>query len=221
MKSVFKKYLWLWEFIGAALILGAGFVAAFISSVVLMIIGCAFIIIGILRVIPLVRTTIDKILKWVYTIEIIINVFAGAALIYLAITGQNPINIFGYLIGGILYLRGVIFFYANTLRKESSDRVSFVAHLIFISLGAYIIGTGGFTVTQLGFVLLVLAILSACFIAFSGYGHYRNYRNEFVAKEITKKLEKEEVKEAPTAEEIIPPVEAPTKEEKQEDQLNA
>lgn len=234
MKNVFKKYLWLWEFIGAALIIGAGIVAVFVESIVLMVVGCAFIIMGIFRVVPLFKTTFDKILKWIYVFEIVLNIGIGGLLIYLAIQeGDADLQaLFGYLIGSVLYLRGALFFFATTVRKEDSDKPKFIAHLIFITIGAVVIGRGGFTPRELGWVILGIAILAAVFIAFSGFSNYRNYRGEIASKEVTKKVQQDKGLEAPTSDEITPETDKPLddpkpkdvpqpEEEKQPDQLNA
>lgn len=218
MKTI-KKYLWLWEFIGVALVLIVGSIAKFVDGALLAIVGSTFIVLGLLRVVPLLKTTPDKTLKWIYLAEILINVAAGVVLIYLAINDKDLKALFGYIIGGVLYLRGLIYFYSTILRREGTDKAKFLAHVIFITLGSAIIAKGGFDTEYLGWIIFAIAILSAVFIGYSGYQHYRNYRNEFAATEVTKKVKKEKVEiEAPTSEEIIVPNEVP---EKEKDQLNA
>lgn len=219
MKTI-KKYLWLWEMIGAALVVTVGIIAKFVDGALLAIVGSTFIALGLLRVIPLVRTTHDKVLKWIYAIEIVANVVVGAILIYLAVQKKELKELFGYLIGGVLYARGLIYFYATTLRHEESDRPKFIAHVIFITLGTFIIARGGFSPEYLGWIIFAISIISAIFIGYSGYGRYRNYRNELAAKDITKKVKKEKVEiEAPTSDEIKVP--NPEVNQENHDQLNA
>ncbi|MDD3191615.1 MAG: hypothetical protein PHP41_02545 [Bacilli bacterium] len=220
MKNVFKKYLWLWEFIGTALILGIGLLVKFKPDVLIIIVGCIFVVMGLLRVIPLLKTTSDRLLKWIYLVEIILNIGIGVVLIYLGAQSNNLQALFGYLIGGVLYLRGIIYFFSTVLRKEDTDRASFIAHIIFFSVGMFIIGKGGFSSEQLSWVILGIAILSAVFVGYSGFKNYQNYRNEYAAKQITKTVKKEEGLTAPTAEEIQVPNKIDEKEPPQ-DEINA
>ncbi|MFA6889682.1 MAG: hypothetical protein WCQ80_01515 [Bacilli bacterium] len=223
MKKVFKKYLWLWEFIGVALILGIGLLVYFKNDILFVIVGLIFAVLGLLRIIPLVKTTQDKLLKWLYSFEVLINIGSGIALIVLGLDTENSVNLkllFGYLIGGILYFRGVVYFISTVLRHEGTDRTKFISNLVLLTVGALIIGRGGFAVEQLAIVILAIAFLTAIFVAYGGVKNYQNYRNEFAASEMTKKIKKEKGVEAPTSEEIIQdrPVEDP---KQKKDELNA
>lgn len=218
MKTL-KKYLWLWEFIGVALILGVGVVAKFVGGALLAMVGCAFIVFGLLRIIPLVRTTSDKLMKWLYTAEIVVMVGIGVVMLYLVSQQKEMDKIFGYLIGAVLYIRGFLFFMATTVRHEGSDKAKFLAHIIFITLGSMIIARGGFKESTLGWVIFAISILTAGFIGYSGYNNYRNYRNEFAAKEITKRVKKEK-EIAPTSEEIVPADNVVVEDPKQEQPEN-
>ena len=111
MKAMFKKYLWLWEFIGVALIVGVGLVSKFVPNVLYFILGAAFVVLGLFRLIPLFRTTEDKLLKWIYVAEIFIDVIVGVSLIVIAINENDLKNILGYLVGGVLYIRALIYFF--------------------------------------------------------------------------------------------------------------
>ncbi|HHU56432.1 MAG TPA: hypothetical protein GXZ48_07080 [Acholeplasmataceae bacterium] len=204
MKKNFKKYLWLWEFIAVAFILALGLVAKFVPNLLVLLIGIAFVVFGIFRIIPLIKTTGDRVLKWFYAVEVLISIVAGAVLIVLYYQEKDVNKIFGYIIGGVFYLRALIFFYATALRNEETDFFQFLLHIIFVTLGSAIIARGGFDPEDLGWVILIVAIITSGFIGFSGYNHYRNYRNEKAAIEITKKVQKEKI-EVPTSEEIITP----------------
>ena len=203
MKQMFRKYLWLWEFIGVALILGVGLVSKFVPTVLYIIVGAAFIVLGLFRLIPLFRTTEDKLLKWIYVAEIVIDIVIGVILIVIAINENDLNNFLGYLVGGVLYLRALVYFFSTVLRKESSDWLQFVVHIGLITVGTVIITKGGFSAEQLGWVILVISLIAAVYIGYSGYNNYRNYRNEYAAKQITKRIKKEEVVETPTSAEII------------------
>ncbi|HNZ50998.1 MAG TPA: hypothetical protein PK087_01470 [Bacilli bacterium] len=189
MKEFFKKYLFVFEWIGAAILIGVGIYVVLDSSILNVFVGLILLVFGLLRLIPLIKTTPDKVLKIMYACEIVINVGAG---IFLVIEGgkenSNLNDWFGYMIGGVLMLRGFVHFFATSLRKEPNDYVKFFSHLGLFTVGCFIVARGGFSSDTLAYIILVLAILSALFIGFSGYKHYRNYRYELRAREESKKV---------------------------------
>lgn len=205
MKNLFKKYLWVFEFFGAAVILAFGIMALAMPGILLVILGLTFIIFGIFRIIPLLKTTPDKLLKIIYIIEIALTVIVGVVLLIEGRKGDESElgNLFGYLVGGVLYLRALVHFFATSVRKEPSDYWKFFAHVGAFTIGTIILAKGNFEEKTLAIILLVLAIISALFISFSGYKHYKNNRYEMLAKEQIKKVkikEKEEVIEDPLPE---------------------
>lgn len=206
MKQIFKRYLWLFEFIGAAIILGVGLVCKFVPAVLYFIVGIIFVFLGLFRIIPLVKTTEDKFLKWFYAGEMIVEVAAGAVLIVLAINKGDDIDgnkaIFGYIIGGILYLHGFVYFLGTSLRKDVTTFLPFLANIILLTVGTWIVASGGFTSNTLGWVILAFAILSAGFIVFNGIKGYSSYRHDLAAKRITENAKLEEAKDAPTSDQI-------------------
>lgn len=219
MKTV-KKYLWLWEFVAVALLLIVGIVAKFVDGALLTIVGTLIVVFAALRLIPLFKTTFDKLLKWIYVLEIVANFAIGVLLIYIAIKEKSLEKLFGYLVGAVLYARGLIFFFAVSLRKEETDRPKFLAHIIFFTLGTWIIAKGGFDESYLGWIVLALALLSAIFVGYSGYGNYRKYRSEIAAKQITKKVQENKI-EAPTADEINNPENVPTEKDNTNTEIHA
>ena len=222
MKAFIKKYQWLFEFIGVAIILAVGIFAFVKQEVFLYIAGFALIIMGLLRIIPLLKTTKDMVLKIIYAVEILLNVVTGVLLVLEGGKDDYSENLMRYLVGAVLYLRGAIYFFATVIRKEATDHLQFIVHLAFITLGVVILATDYFTVKNLAFVVLILAIIAAFFIGYSGFRNYKNYRYERLAREETKKIiqkpaEKEEegyVDPAPVKEDIIIP------EEEEKEELN-
>ena len=98
MKQFFKKYLWLFEFLGVAVILAVGIFAFVKEEIFLFIVGFALIIFGLFRVIPLIKTTKDKLLRIIYPIEIAFNVIAGVLLIVEGTKDQYDENLMRYLL---------------------------------------------------------------------------------------------------------------------------
>jgi hypothetical protein len=217
MKNFFKKYLFIFEWIGAAILLAVGIVVVATPDIFLYIAGIALIIFGLLRLYPLLKTTKDRLMMAIYLVEILLMAAVGVLLVVEAGKDSPSQNLLRYSVGGILWLRGVIYFFATVLRKEATDYPQFGTHIGLITVGPIIVFTDFFNQKNLAWILLILAIISAAVIAFDGYKNYKNYRYEYLAKEETKKAakkkEKEEAKEErkedpkPKKEDIVIPEE--------------
>lgn len=219
MKEFFKKYLWLFEFIGVALIIGLGVVILAVHSVLMIIVGSAFIIFGLMRLIPLIRTTDDKVAAVIFGVEIFVNIVIGIVMIYLTTRedAQDMGALFGYLIGAVLYLRGLIYFFTSSVRKEETDGVNFLVHIGLFTLAVVIIARGGFEQETLAWVIFALAVISSLFIGLDGYSNYNQYRHQYRSESLTKKATKQKEEDVlPTSEEIITPNPGVTKEEPKE-----
>ncbi|MCK9537345.1 MAG: hypothetical protein M0R05_07200 [Bacilli bacterium] len=206
MKNFFKKYLFVFEWIGAAILLAVGIVVVATPDIFLYIAGLVLIIFGLFRLYPLLKTTKDRLMMSIYLVEILLNVVVG---VFLVIEGgkDNPSeSLLRYTVGGILWLRGLLYFFATVMRKESTDHVKFWTHIGIITLGPIIVFTNFFNQKNLAWILFVFAILSALVIAFDGYKNYKNYRYEWLAKEETKKAikKKQEAIEEESKEDPLP-----------------
>lgn len=227
MKSFFKKYLFVFEFIAVAILLAVGIYAKFNEEIFLYIVGIALIVFCLLRVIPLVKTTKDKWMKLIYIGEIILNIVAGVILITSAGKEEDTGNLMGYIVGAILYLRGFLYFFSTVIRKESTDYVKFFTHIGIFTLGVIILFRKDlFNESIMAWIVLALCILSSVFISISGFGHYKTYRYEQLAKDETKKAiekhKKSELEEKIPLNDPLPkkdPVIIPEKEEREEARL--
>lgn len=209
MKKFFKSYLWLWEMIGAALLVAVGFIVKFAPGVMYALVGAIIFALGALRIVTLVKTTDDKVLKWFYAAELIIDMVIGGLLLFFGIKAEEHQWIndgFGYFIGGVLYLRGFVYFFATSVRGEEQKKIMFIIHIIILTGGAMIIARGGFSANVLGWVLLGLAVLSGLVVAGKGIKDYKNYRGNEQSERVTRKLKKEKKDQksldAPTDEQI-------------------
>ncbi|MBO7078631.1 MAG: hypothetical protein J6W64_02320 [Bacilli bacterium] len=226
MKKKLAKYAWLFEMIGCALLIGLGIVMKFVPSVLLVLVGLVFFVLGLFRIVPLLKTTDDKLLKALYAVELFIDMGAGIALFILGIKKDTEAiddlrKIFGFIIAGILYLRGLVYLFAVSFKKEDAKIWLFFIHIGLITLATVIIARGGFTLATLGWVLLALAILSAIFVGVDSIKKYTKYRNEEYALKKTKDInvKEEKVNDAPTADEVI--IRTPQDENSDQDTLNA
>ena len=228
MKKKLAKYAWLFEMIGCALLIGLGIIMKFIPSVLLVLVGLIFFVLGLFRIVPLLKTTDDKLLKILYAAELFIDMGAGIALFIIGIKNKSDSiddlkKVFGYIIAGILYLRGLVYLFAISFRKETAKIWLFFVHIGLITLATVIIARGGFTLTTLGWVLLALSILSAIFVGVDSIKKYSNFRNEEYARKKTQDIKtKEEKKEdAPTADEIQIRIDEDQNQDQNTDNLNA
>ncbi len=228
MKKKLAKYAWLFEMIGCALLIGLGIIMKFIPSVLLVLVGLIFFVLGLFRIVPLLKTTDDKLLKILYALELFIDMGAGIALFIIGIKNKSDSiddlkKIFGYIIAGILYLRGLVYLFAVSFKKENAKIWMFFLHVGLITLATVIIARGGFTLTTLGWVLLALSILSAIFVGVDSIKKYSNFRNEEYARKKTQDIKtKEEKKEdAPTADEIKIRIDEDQNQDQNTDNLNA
>lgn len=208
MKKFLSKYVWLWEFIGAALLTSLGIIVGFLNNILLVIVGVIFIFLGMFRFIPLLKTTDDSLLKWILAIELIVDIAAGIVLLIIGLKNENIDNlqlVFGYIICAILYLRGFVYLFSVSLRKEKAKIVLFVFHIMLLTVASILVGRGGFSLNELSWVILGLCVLCSLVICVDGVKKYGNYRNEEYAKTLTQKVKEEEKssKDAPSADEII------------------
>lgn len=195
MSKTIKKYIWLFEWIAASIILAVGFVIGFVDGVVLIATGISLVLIALLRSIPLIKTLKDKLMKWINFGEILINIIVGIVMIVLAINSWKEDseivlgNVYGYLLGGVLFLRGVVYFIGTSFRDEHTDITKFIANLLFLSVGVWFISRPTDEKT-LGYFVLGIACLCALFIIFDGIKNYNNYRHEYCAESVTKQISK-------------------------------
>jgi hypothetical protein len=189
MTNFLKKNQWVFEFIAVAILIAVGIVANVLDFIFMYIVGLILIIFGLCRLFPLLKTTKDNLLKIIFAAEIVLNIVAGAVLIAEGTKGNAAnTDLMRYLVGAALYVRGAIFFYSTAVRKETAEYLQFFVHLGFITLGPMIVIGKFFTTQVLGWIVLVMAVLSAVFIAIGGIKHYKNYRYERLAKAETRKI---------------------------------
>ena len=135
MKNFFSKYVWVFEFTGAAILIVFGIIMKAFPISLLYIVGMIFIIMGLFRVVPLIKTTESKVAKWMFIVEIVLNVVAGGYLIFVGTKGEDNLGkIFGYIIGIVLYLRA--FSISTTIIRRNNRQyhvlyILFSLHLIF------------------------------------------------------------------------------------------
>ncbi len=194
MKQMLKKYIWLWEMIGAGLILALSIVIAFNKMIVPLVVGILFVVLGLLRISPLVKTTDDKILKALYPIDLAVEIIVGALLIVYAFMESNSFTIFieengHYFIGGVLYLRGFVHFFSTNIRSEEYPPVYFIVNIVCLTLGVIMI-MKEINIEEIRWFVFALGVLCFLFVGYSGYKGYKNYRGQYAIIRETKKVKK-------------------------------
>lgn len=208
-----KKYVWVVEWIATALLIVLGIIAVVEKTILLYTFGILFIILGLFRIIPLLKTTSSKLVKWLLFGETLLDILSGGVLLFLAIKNSETGNYVGYIIGGVLYLRGFIHFLSTSLKDEPSNLVNFFFHIVLLTIGTIVITKGGFDKVLLAWLFLIVIAICALILAIKGYRDYSNYRNNLSCESKLKKLEGEVSKDKSKKDKKIDDVEAPTSEE--------
>ena len=190
MKSI-KKYAWLLEWISAALLLAMGIVVLIEKQIILYITGTVFVFMGLFRIVPLVKTTEDKLTKYLYIAEVFIEVICGSYLIYMGTQNKEVGKIYGYIVGGVFYLRGFTHFLATSLRGEPGNKVGFFANMILLTLGAFLIAYGNINSKMMGWIIFGILLICVLFLSIKGIKDYTNFRGTLVTEHKTKNLKLE------------------------------
>jgi hypothetical protein len=103
-------------------------------------------------------------------------------------------TVFPFLLGTILYARGVIYLIEVVFLKTNAKKGKFLLSLILITVASVIIGRfDNFSVDSMRWVLLLAFGLCSLVSIIGGIKNYNNYRKPFVKLE---KKEEKEVKES-------------------------
>ncbi len=180
--KAFKNYGWLLKTTGAALILG---LAIFLEiskdgeSIVSIFIGFAIVMYSVVRLVPFVKTQKSDLIKTINIIEITIDFAIGLALILVPLlltTGFGNTDLFRYLLGTYLLLRGVVHFYSVSSHHEKNDLPLFIFHISAIVVGTILFYEPAFNLAILIHIILVISIVSGGYLGYDGYKGYNVYR---------------------------------------------
>lgn len=193
-----KKYVWVVEWLAVVLLLTLAIFSVVKEEMYLYIFGLLFVVFGLFRIVPLVKTMDSKLMKTCVIVETIVDFVSGILLILSAIYDWSFIKetkLLGIIIGGVIYLRGFIYFLGTTLKDEPSEVVGFFTNIIFITLATVIITSGGFNNKVLSWILFGVIFIIVIIFALKGYKDFRNYRGQLVGESKIKKVKSKEKKE--------------------------
>lgn len=209
-----STYSWLLYFISAAFVLTMAIIFQLVPRSIYYLIGIALIIIGLLRIVPLLKTADIKLIKYVYLLEIALQVGFGIYFVYLA-NSEKESKYFGYFLGGIIYLRGLVHFAWCAVSKEKDNVLLFFTHLFLITIGSVIFARNALSSDEISIFLFFVGIICSIVLTKKGYDNYKRYRYNILIKRETKEIELEKYKN----DEKLPIVDETEKEIKTEDNI--
>ena len=110
----------------------------------------------------------------VYLLEIGLQLLIGALLIYLTVSSTFTLGtLFGYLLGGLLILRGTLYLFATRVQDHLEELSTFLIHIAAIIVGTYLIIKGNFTAEVVSGIILAVALKRSLK---TGYKAYQSYR---------------------------------------------
>lgn len=183
-----KRYAWLFDFITAALLIALGIIFIAESKIVFYLMGALFLVFGVSRVIPLFKATENKTLKWLFVSEIIIEIIAGIVLIYLGTKEKGIGKAFGYIVGGVFYLRGFVYFFGTTFKTEPNTVMNFIFHFVLVSVGVMLLCVGHIKSDMVNISIATLLFICVAFQIIRGIKDYKNYLSIIKTEDITKKI---------------------------------
>lgn len=221
-KSPIKGVGFIFKLLGAALLL-----AIFISMSVkfddaqIMIITVSGALITLLCIARLIfyvkkKDKYSKAFKTMNIVEIIIDASCGIFLLAGGIYYQNNSDSAGkfidfmqdkyrYFIGIVLYLRGVLHFFATAFFKAKSSVYNYIANIIFITAGTFCMAYE-FTLKQLLILLLIVIGCSILYLSYDGIkGAIKYWNGGENNKPKTKKKKKDKKKNDEVPAGIIEP----------------
>lgn len=200
-----KKYKWLYLWVvGAALAVFSVVMLVnpeFGNSVVFYLTGALLVVFVIIRFVPLIKTTREKWAIAVNAIEMFVNFVVGILMIVLTANIEDTkflFTLYPFLLGAILYARGVIYLVEVVFLNTKAEKVKFLLSIILITAASVIIGRfDNFSVDSMRLILLLAFAVCSVISIVGGINNYNNYRKLYVKP--TKKKEKV-VEEAPVVE---------------------
>ena len=193
-----KKYKWLYLWIvGCALAVLA--VVMFVSkefgnNIVVYLFGALLIGFTIIRFVPLIKTSREKWAIAINAIEMFVDFVVGILMIVLTATVEDTNTLFlffPFLLGGVLYARGVIHLVEVVFLNTKVSKLQFFISVVLITVASVIVSRfNDFDVNSMRYLLLfIFAVCSAISIV-GGIKNYNNYRKLYI-----KVLKKTEVME--------------------------
>ena len=196
-----KKYKWLYLWIAAAGLIAFGLIVLiwkeFGQSVVIFISGLLLIAFVLIRFIPLIKTTRNKWAITINAIEMFVDLVVGVLLIVFTVkegTSATDFNkIYPFILGGVLYLRGLVYLLELSFFEGKKEAVKFIVHLAILTVGVVIMARyDSFTTESFRWIFGLAFCLSGGIAGVDGGNNYRKYREKYSSDKNKKEKVKEE-----------------------------
>lgn len=215
--NTIKQYGWVLQVVGAALLIALALFLQFGNGedIIVPFLGGVIILAAVIRLIPYVKTQKNDLIKTINIIEITVDVGIGLTLILVELlVDQGLGNLFGYLIGIYLMLRGSVHFYGVSSHHEQSDLPIFLFHISALIVGSFVFFQGNFTPAVLIYIILFFSVVAAGYLSWGGYKGYKVYRYQ---KTLT--MPDQATAEEPLVEKRVPTQKQPEVEEPVQDHI--
>ncbi len=183
MKKGTYGYGWALKFTLAAILLGIGIYMFFADEIVYTITGVAIILFSLLRVVPLMKSLNQEVLRTINLIEIIFDLLIGGVMVYIAIAKGDVLStqaiwgsIYRYGLAFFFYARGLVYFASVVFFKEKSEIPKFWIHIGALTLGAVIAVLEDFDYGTVGVFFLIVSLIGSGYLSVDGYHGYKTYR---------------------------------------------
>ena len=196
-----KKFKWLYLWIAAAGLIAFGLIVLiwkeFGQSVVIFISGLLLIAFVLIRFIPLIKTTRNKWAITINAIEMFVDLVVGVLLIVFTVkegTSATDFNkIYPFILGGVLYLRGLVYLLELSFFEGKKEAVKFIVHLAILTVGVVIMARyDSFTTESFRWIFGLAFCLSGGIAGVDGGNNYRKYREKYSSDKNKKEKVKEE-----------------------------
>lgn len=145
------------------------------ETIMVPFVGGVIILYALYRVVQLIRQKEKTLTVRLYMIEIAGQVIIGGIFIYTVLIASNPLDVwFGYLLGGLLIVRGTLYFYSTRVQDQTEDLATFFIHIAALIVGTYLIIQGTFTAQVMSGIIITIALKRALK---TGYDAYRAKQN--------------------------------------------
>jgi hypothetical protein len=161
MKKLIEKYTWQINLFYTIVMLTVAVLLTIFNSETTMVplVGGLLIIYAFYRLIQILRKKEKTVTIRLYLIEIGFQVLIGIFLIYIILFSEFELGVlFGYLIGGLLIIRGSLYFYGTRVQEHTEELTTFLMHIAAISAGTFLIVQGNFTPGIMSGIIISIAL---------------------------------------------------------------
>lgn len=196
MKKWLEKYMWQLNLFYTIVMVTIAVLLTIFNSEFTMVplVGALLIIYAIYRLIQMIRKKEKTVTLKLYLIEIAAQIIIGSLLIYIVWFSDIELGVlFGYLIGGLLIVRGSLYFYGTRVQEHTEEMTTFFMHIAAISVGTYLIVQGSFTPGVMSGIVISIALKRS---VKTGWTAYKGMTNKGPVALIETKEKNETVKES-------------------------